>query len=332
MHNLCYTLRERADLYHFTPCLIAWAQFSVVPYSVFEINSKRRVWIHLSGCLILSLGSSRGCLKAWRRRKIKYSTSMTNKIPFVPKCCTFILKNKRKYHTSFQAQHFKSKRFSSSQGLLQGLASKMFYCELQCEQSLENIEANEIGLNCKFSLPTSRLCAICSWCCRPFLSDCDLRCASFSLTFRMRVGKKAYCSVQVSSWSQAIVEAVKVNEKGFLLQQKGNGTEGCLHYGEKQGAPNKSSQFTAQSSLRPFSCSHKLWLVTKNKDIADTSSTSWASSTGWLASPTHVRKWTVQQTGRASGIELLCLCADRRYSWACSGCSALTTEHTQNTP
>lgn len=168
MHNLCYTLRERADLYHFTPCLIAWAQFSVVPYSVFEINSKRRVWIHLSGCLILSLGSSRGCLKAWRRRKIKYSTSMTNKIPFVPKCCTFILKNKRKYHTSFQAQHFKSKRFSSSQGLLQGLASKMFYCELQCEQSLENIEANEIGLNCKFSLPTSRLCAICSWCCRPF--------------------------------------------------------------------------------------------------------------------------------------------------------------------
>lgn len=110
MHKPGYTPWESADLYHFTLCLIIHAHFSAVLYSVLEINSERHVQIHLSGCLILSPGSSRVCLKAWRRRKINSSTSMTNIIPFSLKCCAFILR-KRKYLMPFQVQHFKSKGY-----------------------------------------------------------------------------------------------------------------------------------------------------------------------------------------------------------------------------
>lgn len=117
MHNLCSTPPERPDLYHFTPFLIIRAQVSVGPYSAFEINSQRHVWIHLSGCLILSLGSwggEGGCLKAWRRREINYSTSTTNNIQFQSVAHSF--GENRKYQASFQVQHFKPRRFLHLEG------------------------------------------------------------------------------------------------------------------------------------------------------------------------------------------------------------------------
>lgn len=125
MHKPGYTPWESADLYHFTLCLITHAHFSAVLYSVLDINSERHVQIHLSGCLILSPGSSRVCLKAWRRRKINSSTSMTNIIPFSLKCRAFILR-KRKYLMPFQAQHFKSKDHLN-QGLLFSKQADVFF-------------------------------------------------------------------------------------------------------------------------------------------------------------------------------------------------------------
>lgn len=125
MHKPGYTRWEGADLYHFTLCLITHAHFSAVLYSVLEINSERHVQIHLSGCLILSPGSSRVCLKAWRRRKIISSTSMTNIIPFSLKCCAFILR-KRKHLMPFQAPHFKSKDHLN-QGLLFSKQADVFF-------------------------------------------------------------------------------------------------------------------------------------------------------------------------------------------------------------
>lgn len=118
MYNLCYTLQESADLYHFTPCLIIQAQFSVVPYSVLEINSKLHVWTHLSGCLKLSLGTSRGCLKARRRREINYSTSMTKNVPFVPKYTLHTHFEKKKIPNIVSSPTFQIKAISSSQALL----------------------------------------------------------------------------------------------------------------------------------------------------------------------------------------------------------------------
>lgn len=48
----------------------------------------------------------------------------------------------------------------------------------------------------------------------------------------------------------------------------------------------------------PFTCGHRLWVVTEKEKIADTSSPRWGSSTWWLAS-LYMRKWAVQQTERA---------------------------------
>lgn len=130
------------------------------------------------------------------------------------------------------------------------------------------------------SLPTSRPCAICRWCCRPRLIRLWTPTCTTAAEGQTE-GRERWNAVGSRCW-----------DKAFYNSRRGNVTEGCFHSGGEEGARNKSSQFTAHFSLPVV---YALGSDQERK-IADTSGgPRWDSSTGWPVL-FSVRKRAVQQT------------------------------------